>query len=139
MNFITRSPWFRRILIAPVAVIPIAAVACSSNMVTDSTAIPAATASPATSGALPAETVIEFTPDGFVPAQVEAPEGSRVILRNATDETMTFVVQGREDGASEDEISVEPGESVDIGLDRVGAYILTLTDDPLVTAGVFIS
>lgn len=119
--------------------LPLAA-ACSDNAVISTTASPSPATTPgANAGGIPAETVIEFTADGFVPEQVEAPEGSRVLVHNATDDAVTFVVQGREDGAPSDELTVEPGESLDLGLGRTGAYILTLTSDPLVSAGIFIS
>ena len=139
MKTVTRGRWLPRILLAPLAAIPLAAAGCSGNVVTGSTAVPAATESPTVTGAAVTETVIEYTSDGFVPDQVDVAEGSRVMVRNTTDSAITFVVQGREDGASTEERTVEPGESVDLGLARVGAYILSLTDDPLVTAGVFIS
>ena len=139
MKLTTRSRWFRRILTASLASVSLAAIGCSSDVVTGSTVVPEATGSPTVQVASSAEATIEFTPDGFVPDQVEVAEGSRVMLRNTTDDTAKFVIQGREDGASADEHTIEPGQSVDLGLVRAGAYIVMLSDDPLVTAGVFIS
>lgn len=129
-----------RLLALVAAAAPLAALGCSSE--TTPTTLPtpdAALSATASDAAAAVETIIEFADGSFVPDQVDAPEGSRVMVHNTSSESITFVVQGREEGASSGEVTVPAGESVDLGLSQPGAYILTLTDDPLISAGVFIS
>ena len=86
------------------------------------------------------EKVIELTDDGFAPDTVEVPQGTRLILKNSTDEEQSVVVKGRDfETAEGDRITIPAGESLDLNVHQLGAYVLTLGDDPRVTASVFIT
>lgn len=121
--------------------VPLGLVACSDGKVS-APAVPTVTveATPHAGNTAPAleDVVIELTSDGFTPDRIEIRAGTRVILRNATDTDLAVVVNGREstDGNG---ITIRGGESVELDLQQLGAYVLTLSDDPLVTASVLIS
>lgn len=83
---------------------------------------------------------IELTDKGFSPDRTEVSQGTKVTLRNATDSRQSVVVKGRDLGGSDgDRLTLEPGQSLDLNIQQLGAYVLTLADDPQVTASVFIS
>ena len=83
---------------------------------------------------------IELSDKGFSPDRTEVSEGTIVTLRNATDSEQSIVVKGRDLGGSDgDRLTLEPGQTVGLNVRQLGAYILTLADDPQVTASIFIT
>ena len=139
MNEECRGRRSRLMFAGAALLISLAAVGCSDSLDASRTMTPAATAGAElnTANGEMTEVVIEFTADGFAPEEIDAAEGSRVMMRNSTDGAVTILVQGRDD--ANEEVTVEPGESVDLGLTVPGAYVLTLDSDPQMTVGVFIS
>ena len=87
-----------------------------------------------------APAAIELTDDGFSPDNAQISRGTRVNLHNATDSTQSVVIKGRDFGGSEGKtFTIEPGHTLDLNFQQLGAYVLTLADDPQVTASVLIS
>lgn len=119
------------------------AVACGDNTVLPTgTGTPGAggTTAPATSDPRSLEaSTIEFDGDSFEPENLDVPRGTPVSIHNASGETLTIVVQGRDEAASGEELVVEPDASVQLRVDLPGAYIVTSADDPQKTASIFIS
>jgi hypothetical protein len=68
---------------------------------------------------------------------VEVTQGTRLTLRNGTESALSVVIKGR--GENPDDITIEAGQTVDLNVHQLGAYVITLADDPRVTASIFIS
>jgi plastocyanin len=114
--------------------------ACSSPAAVSSTT----TTSPAAEETQPPNSgevaAIEVTEDGFTPDRLEVTQGTRVTLTNATASKQSVVVKGRDfEGGDDGRLDIEAGQTLDLNLYQVGAYILTLGDDPQTTASIFIS
>jgi hypothetical protein len=124
--------------------IAIAAFCLGLAACSDVTPATTAATSVTPASSLPADTAavaaIELTDQGFSPDRTEVREGTRLTLRNATDSRQSVVIKGRDFGGSDgDEVTLEPGQTVSLNVRQLGAYILTLADDPQVTASIFIS
>lgn len=90
------------------------------------------------------ETVISLTDDGFLPDNVTVREGSSVRIENMSDGDHSIRVAGAPD--DEDDAEGEPrdlelkaGQSIALDLPRAGAYVLTVVDQPDLTASVIVS
>jgi hypothetical protein len=113
--------------------------ACSSTPA-GSTVETSTTVEPAQPGATATVAAIEVTTDGFVPDRIEVAQGTRITVRNATESKQSVVVKGRDfQGSGDGSIALEPGQTLDLNLYQLGAYVLTLGNDPQVAASIFIS
>ena len=77
--------------------------------------------------------VLRITEDGFSPASVEVPEGSVVRLTNDSETGRTVMVSDVIDGDGE---TIEPGETLQLALPKVGAYVVTSPGNTEFTATI---
>lgn len=119
----------------------LASAACGDTTVTGTgTGTGSPTVEPPTTESSGAAASIELTDDGFSPDRTEISQGTRLTLRNATKSKQSVVIQGRDFGGNDgNEFTLEAGQSLDLNVHQLGAYVLTLANDPLVTASIFIS
>lgn len=105
-----------------------------------SPAVGSASPEPPTVSGTAGVAVIELTDKGFAPDRTEITQGTRLALRNATDTKQSVVVKGRDFGGDDgNSFTLEPGQTLDLNVHQLGAYVLTRADDPRVTASIFIS
>ncbi len=108
---------------------------------TDSTVATPATDTPRFEPSITAgvDASIELTDKGFAPDRIEVRQGTRVMLRNSTHSKLSIVLKGRESDGDGESITLEAGQSIQLGVQQVGAYVLTLADDPQANASILIS
>ena len=132
--------WHRPLAWAVAATLSLCLLTACSDSTASPTAAGSSTSQPPTVTGLAAVTAIELTDEGFSPDRTEVKQGARLTLRNATDSKQSVVVKGRDfGGANGKSVTLEAGQTIDLDVRQLGAYVLTLADDPQVTASIFIS